>query len=168
MEEKMNFEEIATQFSAMEAEGVARVLLGVQEEEFLPLCRAMERDKLGEVLVLLPTDKQRLLLKELFDEELEEVLEDVSVEDKVEIIEDMPEELALRIAEEEEIVKLSQVKAAEIIANAQTKSREMRKAAQDFVDDIMRRADEGLTANLGEVRKTRAALKQQVPTTKEQ
>ena len=54
-------------------------------------------------------------------------------------------------------------KAAEIIATAQGKSREMRKAAQDFVDDIMRRADEGLTANLGEVRKTRAALKQQIP-----
>ena len=37
------------------------------------------------------------------------------------------------------------------------------------VDDIMRRADEGLTANLGEIRKTRAALKQPIPTaTKEQ
>ena len=67
----------------------------------------------------------------------------------------------------EEIVKLAQQKAAEIIATAQTKSREMRKAAQDFVDDIMRRADEGLTANLGEVRKTRAALKQQIPSVKE-
>ena len=78
------------------------------------------------------------------------------------------EERAKAMVAQEEIVKLSQVKAAEIIANAQTKSREMRKAAQDFVDDIMRRADEGLTANLGEVRKTRAALKQQVPTTKEQ
>ena len=70
---------------------------------------------------------------------------------------------------QEEIVKLSQAKAAEIISTAQAKSREMRKAAQDFVDDIMRRADEGLTANLGEIRKTRAALKQQIPTaTKEQ
>ena len=57
--------------------------------------------------------------------------------------------------------------AQQLIATAQTKSREMRKAAQDFVDDIMRRADEGLTANLGEVRKTRAALKQQIPSVKE-
>ena len=77
------------------------------------------------------------------------------------------EERAKAMTAQEEIVKLSQVKAAEIIANAQTKSREMRKAAQDFVDDIMRRADEGLTANLGEVRKTRASLKQQIPTTKD-
>ena len=64
---------------------------------------------------------------------------------------------------QEEITKLAQEKASEIIATAQAKSRQMRKAAQDFVDDIMRRADEGLTANLGEVRKTRAALKQQLP-----
>ncbi|MBR7070702.1 MAG: ATPase [Clostridia bacterium] len=76
------------------------------------------------------------------------------------------EERAKALAAQEHIVKLSQAKAQEIIAGAQTKSREMRKAAQDFVDDIMRRADEGLTANLGELRKTRAALKQQAPTPK--
>ncbi len=71
------------------------------------------------------------------------------------------EEKAKAMVAQEEIVKMAQEKAAEIIANAQGKSREMRRAAQDFVDDIMRRADEGLTANLGEIRKTRAALKQQ-------
>ncbi|MBO4431963.1 MAG: ATPase [Clostridia bacterium] len=75
------------------------------------------------------------------------------------------EERAKEIVSQEEIVKMSQEKAAEIISNAQAKSKEMRRAAQDFVDDIMRRADEGLTSNLGEVRKTRAALKQQVPAT---
>ncbi|MEG1887770.1 MAG: hypothetical protein RR177_06525, partial [Oscillospiraceae bacterium] len=65
---------------------------------------------------------------------------------------------------QEEITKLAQAKASEIISHSQTKSREMRKAAQDFVDDIMRRADEGLTSNLAEIRKTRASLKQQLPT----
>lgn len=74
------------------------------------------------------------------------------------------EERAKAMVAQEQIVKLAQEKATEIIANAQGKSREMRKASQDFVDDIMRRADEGLTANLGEIRKTRAALKQQIPT----
>ncbi len=74
------------------------------------------------------------------------------------------EERAKALVAQEEITRLAQEKASEIIATAQTKSREMRKAAQEFVDDIMRRADEGLTANLSEVRKTRAALKQQIPT----
>lgn len=73
------------------------------------------------------------------------------------------EERAKAMVAQEEIVKLAQEKATEIIANAQAKSRDMRKAAQDFVDTIMRNADESLTANLGEIRKTRAALKQQIP-----
>lgn len=76
------------------------------------------------------------------------------------------EEKAKAMVAQEEIVKMAQEKAAEIIANAQGKSKEMRRAAQDFVDDIMRRADEGLTANLSEIRKTRAALKQQTPVAK--
>lgn len=71
------------------------------------------------------------------------------------------EERANAMVSQEEITKLAQEKAGEIIANAQAKSREMRKAAQEFVDDLMRRADEGLTANLGEIRKTRSALKAQ-------
>ena len=75
------------------------------------------------------------------------------------------EERAAQLTSQEEIVKLAQAKASEIITNAQLKSKEMRKAAQDFVDDIMRRADDGLTANLAEVRKTRAALRQQAPAT---
>ncbi len=72
------------------------------------------------------------------------------------------EERANALVAKESITKLAQEKAAEIIANAQAKSREMRKAAQEFVDDLMKRADDGLTANLAEVRKTRASLKTQV------
>ena len=70
---------------------------------------------------------------------------------------------AQSLCAQEEITKMAQQKAAEIIASAQARSKEMRKAAQDFVDDIMRRSDESLTATLTEVRRTRAALKQQVP-----
>ena len=73
------------------------------------------------------------------------------------------EERAKAMVAQEEITKLAQAKAGEILAAAQKKSREMRKAAQDFVDDHMSRADEQLTANLNEVIKTRAALRQQIP-----
>lgn len=73
------------------------------------------------------------------------------------------EERARALVAQEEITKLAQQKANEIIAGAQSKSREMRKAAQDFVEDIMRRTDESMTANLAEVRKTRQSLKPSVP-----
>ncbi len=73
------------------------------------------------------------------------------------------EEKAKALVAQEEITRQAQGRAADIIAQSQQKSREMRKAAQDFVDDIMRRADDGLTMNLSEVRKVRASLKQQIP-----
>ena len=73
------------------------------------------------------------------------------------------EERAKAMVAQEEITKLAQAKAGEVLAAAQKKSREMRKAAQDFVDDIMLRADEMPTANLNEIKKTRAALRQQIP-----
>ena len=75
----------------------------------------------------------------------------------------MAEERAKAMVAQEEITKLAQAKAGEILAAAQKKSREMRKAAQDFVDDLLTRADEQLSANLNEVKKTRAALRQQIP-----
>ena len=68
---------------------------------------------------------------------------------------------AQSLCAQEEITRMAQQKASEIIAAAQSRSKEMRKAAQDFVDDIMRKSDESLTATLTEVRRTRAALKQQ-------
>ncbi|MBO5912978.1 MAG: ATPase [Clostridia bacterium] len=73
------------------------------------------------------------------------------------------EERAKAMVAQEEITKLAQAKAGEVLAAAQKKSRDMRKAAQDFVDDLMLRSDEMLTANLHEIRKTRAALRQQIP-----
>ncbi len=73
------------------------------------------------------------------------------------------EERAKAMVAQEEITKLAQAKAGEILAAAQRKSRDMRKAAQDFVDDLMQRSDEQLTANLNEIKKTRAALRQQIP-----
>lgn len=77
------------------------------------------------------------------------------------------DERAKAMVAEQEIVKLAQEKATEIISNAQLKCREMKKAAQDFVDDLMKRADEGLTSNLAEIRKTRAALHSQQPVNKD-
>jgi len=71
------------------------------------------------------------------------------------------ENRAQSLCAQEEITRMAQQKASEIIAAAQSRSKEMRKAAQDFVDDIMRKSDESLTATLTEVRRTRSALKQQ-------
>ena len=58
-----------------------------------------------------------------------------------------------------EIVKQAQQKANEMLSQAQVRFREMRKASNDYIDDLMRRTDEGLAANLAELRQTRQNIK---------
>ena len=57
-----------------------------------------------------------------------------------------------------EIVREAQAKAKEIIEDAKQKSAEIRKAANVYVDSIMKRTEESLSTQLGEVKKTRANI----------
>lgn len=73
------------------------------------------------------------------------------------------EEKAKTLVNQEEIVRQAQAKANDIMAQAQAKFRDMRKASNDYVDDIMRRTDESLTTTLAELRKTRQSIKVNQP-----
>ena len=57
-----------------------------------------------------------------------------------------------------EIVREAQAKAKEIVDDAKQKSAEIRKAANVYVDSIMKRTEESLTSQLSEVKKTRANI----------
>lgn len=69
------------------------------------------------------------------------------------------EERAKALIAQQAITKASQSKAADIMTQTQVKSREMRKAAQDFSDDILRSTEDSLTKALTELRETRQALR---------
>lgn len=69
------------------------------------------------------------------------------------------EDRARVILAQDAAVKASQKKAAEIIAQAQTQSRDMRMATQKFADNILKNAEDSLTNSLGEIKKTRGALR---------
>ena len=71
----------------------------------------------------------------------------------------MEAETKLRMVNQDEIVKQAQQKANDLLTQTQIKTREMRKAANEYVDDLMRRTDEALAANLAELRKTRQNIK---------
>ena len=58
-----------------------------------------------------------------------------------------------------EIVKQAQQKSNDMISQTQAKIREMRKASNDYIDDLMKRTDDALAANLAELRKTRQNIK---------
>ncbi len=87
-------------------EEVAHILSELGDEQVVPFCRALESEQLAEVLVLLDAPLQQKIIAGLHDDELQEVMEDVSVDDTVDIIEELPEGVARRIAEEEEILAL--------------------------------------------------------------
>ncbi len=57
-----------------------------------------------------------------------------------------------------ELVREAQAKAKEIVDDAKAKSAEVRKAANVYVDGIMKRAEESLSTQLGEIKKTRANI----------
>ncbi|MBE6885134.1 MAG: ATPase [Ruminococcaceae bacterium] len=70
------------------------------------------------------------------------------------------EERAKVLVSEQEIVKQSQEKAADIIATAQSKSKEMRYAASEFADNILKTTEQTLADSLNDVKTTRQALHQ--------
>ena len=58
-------------------------------------------------------------------------------------------------AEEQEIVRVARARSAELIGSAEAKSRELRKVASDYVDDIMRQSEESVGAALSRIQAAR-------------
>lgn len=69
------------------------------------------------------------------------------------------EEKARIMVEEQEIVRVAKERSAEMIAAAENKSRELRKVAADYVDDLMRQAEESISSALSTVQSSRVAFK---------
>lgn len=69
------------------------------------------------------------------------------------------EEKKKQMVSENEIVRAAHAQANEILNDVKAKTADMRKAASDFVEDIMKRTDEAITTQLTELRKTRQNIK---------
>ena len=69
------------------------------------------------------------------------------------------EDRARALVSEEEVVKQAQQKATDLLNQSQQKSREMRRSANDFAEDLLKRTEESLGERLQEVRATRQALR---------
>ena len=91
------------------------------------------------------------------------------VKDRAEIVDSAKKEAEniIRSAEErrnqirshEEIVVQAQEKANEIHAQTQKRAREMRRSAQEYTEDILRRTEEILAQQIGQVRQARTSLR---------
>lgn len=89
-----------------EPETLAKFLETLSDDRLQPFCGALDSDLLAQALVLLDAPLQSKIISGLRDDELQEVMDGVSVDDTVDMIGDMPEKIVRRIAEKEEIVRL--------------------------------------------------------------
>ncbi len=69
------------------------------------------------------------------------------------------EERKKAMIEQSEITRAAKAEAKELLDEVKAKSAEMRKAANDYVENIMKRTDDAITAQLTELRKTRQNLR---------
>ncbi|MCH4238983.1 MAG: ATPase [Oscillospiraceae bacterium] len=114
-------------------------------------------------------DEVRQILEELRESLPQEIRKARSiVADRNKIMEDSKKEAdsIVRSAEErakvmlnqQTILRQAQKQADDLIATTQKQTREMRHASGEYVDDLMRRADEGLTETLTSLRTARQSI----------
>ena len=63
------------------------------------------------------------------------------------------------MVDQSEIMREAKAEAAELLNDVKAKASEMRKAANDYVENVMKRTDDAITAQLTELRKTRQNLR---------
>ncbi len=62
------------------------------------------------------------------------------------------EEQAHLMIEEQEVVRVARARSSEMIASAESKSKELRRVASEYVDDLMRQTEESMSAALQTIR----------------
>ncbi len=78
---------------------------------------------------------------------------------EAETIRKSAEERARQLVEEQEVIKAAKARANELISNAEQSANELKRAANEYVDDAMRRTEEALAAALEEMRQTRSRFR---------
>ena len=101
-----NYEEAVELANKYEPSTLADVLANMSDEHLTPFCRLLDSELLAEVLLLLDVGLQEQIISCLRDDELEKVMDEMSVDETVDIIEDMPQEIVRRIAELDDILML--------------------------------------------------------------
>ena len=119
----------------------------------------IERDKaldlLDEIRAAFPTEIAEA--KRLLDARVDFIN---NAKREAEAIRHTAEERARQLIDEQEIVRISRAKSHEMLTSAETSSNELRRVANEYVDDAMKRTEEALAAALNEIRDSRAKFKQ--------
>lgn len=83
----------------------------------------------------------------------------VNAKREAESVRKVAEEHARHLVEEQEIVRVARARATELTTSAESKSKELRRVANEYVDDALRRTEEAVSAALDEVRQSRVRFR---------
>ena len=118
----------------------------------------IERDKvldlIDEIRAQLPTelaDAKRLM------ETRTEFINNAKRE--AESIRKVAEQRAKQMVDQEEVVRAAKARANAIVSAAEEKSAELRRVANDYADDALRRTEEAITEAMNEVRQSRSRFR---------
>ena len=70
------------------------------------------------------------------------------------------EEKAKQLMDEQEIIRIAKAKSDDMLTTAEAATAELKRVANEYVDDAMQRTEEALSAALDELRQSRAKFKQ--------
>lgn len=112
------------------------------------------RDYINEIRLNLP---QEIKQAKLIVRDRQTIINDANKE--ADSIVRRAEDRAKVIVSNDEITKAAKARAVEMVNQAQAKSKEIKNAANKYIDDVLVQAEECLQANLSDIRKTRQAVK---------
>lgn len=78
---------------------------------------------------------------------------------EAEILRQQAEEVARRMVNESEVMIAARKKAKEILGTAEIQARELRRAANEYCEDALKRTEEGVAMSLEEVKKARTRFR---------
>ena len=79
---------------------------------------------------------------------------------EAEIVRRAAEEKAKQLIDEQEIIRISRERSNAMISSAEAATSELRRVANEYVDDAMQRTEEALAAALSELQQSRAKFRQ--------
>ena len=69
------------------------------------------------------------------------------------------EERAKKLISQDEITRQAQAKATEMLAQTQARLKEMKRASNEYLDDLLKRTEDSITTSLNELKQTRQNIK---------
>ena len=104
--ERKRFKSVANLFYKSTIKNNLKILNILDDNDLIQVVRMLKKDYLANLLIHLPTEKRQLILESLNNNELNKLLEDVSVNVTIQIIEGSSQDVASKVLKKEEITYL--------------------------------------------------------------